>query len=184
MWLMYRLRPSTQLKPQPPSQFKLILRRKFNFFERCFRRSNTPIISNTTARSSFDPTQQRTSLSEIAPTTQLQPNCTLLSSLPLEIREQIWKEYLTGQKFYLESFKSDNSQLIYIKSIRRLSREPVCMSVWSRSGEPEDPHQGCENKYSLSNKPYKTSTAKHSILPLLQSCRQMYVVLSPPSVKN
>jgi hypothetical protein len=85
----------------------------------------------------------------------------LLDVLPLEVRQQIWETILGGHSFHL---KIRQGQLV---ALRCLSSDPT--NCTDTNWEVHPKHKRRERER------YRKGRKRDSLLPILQSCKQMYV---------
>jgi hypothetical protein len=85
----------------------------------------------------------------------------LLDVLPLEVRQQIWETILGGHSFHL---KIRQGQLV---ALRCLSSDPT--NCKDTNWEVHPKHERRERER------HRKGRKRDSLLPILQSCKQMYV---------
>jgi hypothetical protein len=86
---------------------------------------------------------------------------TLLDVLPLEVRQQIWETILGGHSFHL---KIRQGQLV---ALRCVSSEPA--KYTDKNWEVHPKHKRRERERR------RKGRKRDALLPILQSCKQMYV---------
>jgi hypothetical protein len=97
----------------------------------------------------------------------------LISRLPHEVRQLIWKECLGGMTFHLDrryNCKTRHTQLSYIMCRSPGEPESCEAACWPYWRSHDSPFEG--------NKAYENGMAPPQLLSILLSCRQVSVLLT------
>jgi hypothetical protein len=93
----------------------------------------------------------------------LQSPCMLLAELPIEIRQQIWRECLGGMTFHLHLWQTLEEAQIHLGHI-------ICRSPCPEMCDELKGPKGC---YKHSVSPPAPETPKRHLLSILLTCHQM-----------